>query len=140
MKSRSFLDLNKHDSVLKKFVAKTGIGGNAECYLYIQLALFSVVGRIGRPKHWNDVVFFEIALAGLIGEVEFCKNQPYVPRVTCWGDLDAHSDVVGRAGKWLSYNASWLDQEQAEDELHFLYDALGPVRTLPRYQNKKEEP
>lgn len=82
--------------------------------------------------------FFEIALSGVIGYVEWCKQIPYVPKATYGKDLDAHKGILERAAEWLSNNASWLDPERAEDDLAYLYDSLGPPPSLPRHQNEKK--
>jgi hypothetical protein len=137
-KSEKMLDLNEHYRVLARFIKETGIGGDAKCRTCIETTLFSVVGRVERPARSKNTVFFEIALAGIIGYVEWCKQIPYVPKGTYGKDLDAHKEIVERAARWLSNNVDWLDPESAEDNLWYLYDSLGPPSSLPRHQNKKK--
>ena len=137
-KSRDLLNLDEHYRVLEKFIRETGIGADAKCRTCIEAALFSVVGRIKRSARSKDTVFFDVALAGIIGYVEWCKQIPYVPRGTYGKDLDAHKEVVERAARWLSNKADWLDPEKAENDLWYLYDSLGPPPSLPRHQNEKK--
>ena len=136
-KSRDILNLDEHYRVLEKFIRETEIGCDAKCRTCIEAALFTVVGRV-KTANSKETVFFDIALAGIIGYVEWCKQIPYVPRKTYGKDLDAHIEIVKRGAEWLSNNGSWLDPEKAEDALSYLYDLLGPPPSLPRHQNVKK--